>query len=102
MVPPLYSLTGFSFSISPSPSGIFITGTCRKSPVFGHGECQLYNEFILLNQYATAEMRAGKQFEASRKSVKVHQNVLVFYKVDLKQIERIQQQDIEKADLSKF
>lgn len=72
-----------------------------KDAFFQNGLC-LYNEFILLNQYATAAMRAGKQFEASRKPVKVHQNVLVFYKGDLKNIERIQQQDIEKADLSKF
>lgn len=72
-----------------------------KDAFFNNGLC-LYNESILLNQYATAAMRAGKQFEARRKTVKVHQNVLVFYKGDLKQIKGIRHQDIEKVDLSKF
>lgn len=72
-----------------------------KDAFFQNGLC-LYNELIILNQYGTAPLRAGVLFEAKRKTVKVHQNVLVFYKGDLKTIERIQQQDIEKADLSKF
>lgn len=62
----------------------------------------LYADSVLLEQYATAAMRAGKQFAAKRKPVKVHQNVLVFYKGDLKQIKGIQQQDIEKVDLSRY
>lgn len=66
-----------------------------------NGLC-LYNESILLNQYATAAMRAGKQFAAKRKTTKVHQNVLVFYRGDLKQMQGIKYQDIEKVDLSKF
>lgn len=66
-----------------------------------NGLC-LYNESILLNQYATAAMRAGRQFAAKRKTTKVHQNVLVFYKGDLKQMQGIKHQDIEKVDLSKF
>jgi hypothetical protein len=72
-----------------------------KSLFIGNG-LHLYADSVFLEQYATAAMRAGKQFAAKRKPVKVHQNVLVFYKGDLKQIERIQQQDIEKADLSRF
>lgn len=72
-----------------------------KSLFMGNG-LHLYADSVFLEQYATAAMRAGKQFAAKRKPVKVHQNVLVFYKGDLKQIERIQQQDIEKADLSRF
>lgn len=67
----------------------------------GYG-LHLYADSVLLEQYATAVLRAGKQFEAKRKPVKVHQNVLVFYKGDLKTISRIQQHDIEKVDLSKF
>lgn len=72
-----------------------------KEAFFNNGLC-LYNESILLNQYGTAAMRAGKQFEAKRKTVKVHQNVLVFYKGDLKQMKGIKYQEIERADLSKF
>jgi hypothetical protein len=39
-----------------------------------------YNEAILINQFGTAAMRANKTFTASRKLIKVHQNVLVFCK----------------------
>ena len=39
----------------------------------------LYNESILLEQYGTAPMRAALQFDRGRKTVKVHQNILVFY-----------------------
>lgn len=46
----------------------------------------LYNENILLEPYGTAPMRAGSIFTASRKMVKVHQNVLVFYKGNPKDI----------------
>lgn len=72
-----------------------------KSLFMGNG-LHLYADSILLEQYATAALRAGRQFEARRKPVKVHQNVLVFYKGDLKQIDRLLPQDIEKVDLSKF
>ncbi len=42
---------------------------------------KLYNEAILLeNGLNTAAMRADRQFKASKKLVKVHQNVLIFKK----------------------
>jgi len=42
---------------------------------------KLYNEAILLeNGLNTAAMRADKQFTASKKLIKVHQNVLIFIK----------------------
>ena len=42
---------------------------------------KLYNEAILLeNGLNTAAMRADKQFTASKKLVKIHQNVLIFIK----------------------
>lgn len=41
---------------------------------------QYYNECILVNQVATAALRADKQFSKRRKVVKTHQNVLVFLK----------------------
>lgn len=46
-----------------------------------------YNECILVNQIATAAMRAGKQFNAARKVCKTHQNVLVFVKGDPRKVE---------------
>lgn len=46
-----------------------------------------YNECILANAIATAALRANKQFSASRKVVKTHQNVLIFLKGDAKKID---------------
>lgn len=46
----------------------------------------LYNEMILVNAVGSLPIRAGKQFNASRKIGKTHQNVLVFYKGDPKKI----------------
>lgn len=45
-----------------------------------------YNECILLNQIATGAMRADRQFSASRKVVKTHQNVLIFVKGNEREI----------------
>ena len=39
-----------------------------------------YNEMILVNVIGTLPVRAPKQFNASRKVGKQHQQVLVFYK----------------------
>lgn len=39
-----------------------------------------YNDAVLLNMIGSASMRADKQFTASKKLVRVHQNVLIFYK----------------------
>ena len=41
---------------------------------------------ILVNAVGSLPIRAGKQFNASRKIGKTHQNVLVFYKGDPKKI----------------
>lgn len=54
--------------------------------IFKDAGLQLYNESILLEQYATAVMRAGKIFDAGRKLTKVYQNVLIFYKGEPKEI----------------
>ena len=62
----------------------------------------LYNESVLLEQYGTAPLRAGVVFSASRKTIKVHQNVLVFYKGDLKRIKQNYRNDFRRADLQKF
>ena len=45
-----------------------------------------YNDIILLNSIGTARLRAGMSFTSSRKVCKVHQNVLVFYKGNQKEI----------------
>lgn len=45
------------------------------------GAC-LYNDFVLVNRVGSAAVRAPKQFEASRKMVRLHQHFLVFVKGD--------------------
>lgn len=64
----------------------FVPDTIKAFEDAGAG---YYNEIILLNKVGTARLRAGKQFNASRKVCRLHQNVLVFYKGDIKQIKNI-------------
>lgn len=51
--------------------------------------CMYYNEIILINTVGTAGIRATKVFNSGRKVVKLHQNVLVFYKGNSKKIKEI-------------
>ena len=65
-------------------------GTYYKFPdhikkIFTENGMSLYNEMILLDPLGTAPARANKYMK-SRKVVKVHQNILVFYKGDTKKI----------------
>jgi hypothetical protein len=46
-----------------------------------------YNEIIVMNNIGSLPIRAPKYFDQSRKIGRMHQNVLVFYKGDLKAIE---------------
>lgn len=57
-----------------------------------------YNELIMVEQIGTGAMRARKTFLAGRKVVKVHQNVLVFYKGDPKNIKS----NYKEIDVSDF
>ena len=50
------------------------------------GECKLYNEIILINVAGSLPVRIGRQFGRFRKVGKMHQNILVFYKGDIKKI----------------
>jgi len=51
--------------------------TVRKFQAAG---APFYNDMVLLNMVGSASMRADRQFSASKKVVRIHQNVLVFYK----------------------
>ena len=62
----------------------------------------LYNEIILLEQFVTAQLRAGRIFSSGRKTSKVHQNVLVFYKGDIKAIKAIYENQFQWVDLNKY
>lgn len=57
-----------------------------KQAFFDAG-CRLLNDCVLIEPVVTAALRAGKQFNAGRKVVKTHQNVLVFVKGDEKKID---------------
>ena len=61
----------------------FVGDTIR---IMQEAGCLYYNELILVNVAGTLPIRAPLQFNASRKIGKQHQNVLVFYKGDIKNI----------------
>ena len=52
--------------------------------IFERCGCKYYNDVVLLQEPATAAMRAFKYMNTSRKIAKSHQNVLVFVKGDAK------------------
>ena len=56
----------------------------------------LYNELVLVDLVGTARLRVAKYMK-NRKVAKVHQNVLVFYKGDTRQISKVFP-EIEVAD----
>jgi DNA modification methylase len=48
-----------------------------------------YNEIILVTAIGSLPIRVGKQFQSGRKIGKTHQNILVFYKGDPKEIKSL-------------
>ena len=61
----------------------FVGDTVR---IMQEAGCLYYNEMILVNVAGTLPIRAPLQFNASRKIGKQHQNVLIFYKGDTRNI----------------
>ena len=49
---------------------------------------KFYNEIILVTAVGSLPIRVGRQFQMNRKVGKTHQNVLVFYKGDVKEIRK--------------
>lgn len=72
-----------------------------KRAFFNNG-LSLYNDVVFLEQYGTAPMRAGTQFDRGRKLVKVHQNILIFYKGDPRKVKEIFNEPFQFADLEQF
>lgn len=98
--------------LKPDRFAVFVVGDIRdkkgayrdfigltKQAFFDSGLC-LYNEAVLLEPYGTAQLRAGLSFRTMRKTTKVHQNVLVFYKGDMKKIKQNYVNTFAWADLS--
>lgn len=109
-----YYTKGGGYKLKDDRFAVFVVGEIRDGRgayrdfvgltkrLFMANGLHLYNDGILLETYGTAPMRAGKQFSAGRKTVKVHQNVLVFYKGDMRKIRDNFGTDFSFVDLSRF
>lgn len=53
---------------------------------FEEAGCKLYNEIVLINVAGSLPVRVGRQFQGYRKVGRMHQEVLIFYKGDPKNI----------------
>ena len=74
--------------------GIFrglVPQTIRQFELHG---ARFYNEAVLINPAGTLPMRIGRQFDASRKLGRSHQNILVFVKGD---VPRTHEWDYDRA-----
>jgi len=67
--------------------------------IFIDNGLSLYNELILLESLGCACLRAGHFFRSTRKVVKVHQNVLVFYKGDINNIKTNYKEEVDITEL---
>jgi hypothetical protein len=65
-----------------APDGLYRNFISDTIGAFHDAGARLYNEAILVTACGSLPIRAGRQFEASRKLGKTHQNVLVFCKGD--------------------
>jgi hypothetical protein len=80
--------------LKPDRFACFVVGDVRDRKGFYYGfpwhtvqafedaGLRLYNEAVLVTAVGSLPIRAGKQFEATRKLGKTHQNVLIFCKGD--------------------
>lgn len=62
--------------------GFYYDFVSHTKQAFIDAGAPLYNECILLNAIGSAPVRASMIFKASKKTIKIHQNILVFYKGD--------------------
>lgn len=71
-------------------SGFYNTLVKDTINIFHDQGVYLYNEFILVTSVGSLQIRISKQFDKSKKNGKRHQNVLIFYKGDPKQIQQME------------
>lgn len=57
-----------------------------------------YNDIILLNTIGSKSLTANRQFSSNRKVARIHQNILVFYKGNIKEI----QNNFKDIEIYKF
>lgn len=68
-------------------TGVYYDFVGDVKQIFKDGGMQFYNDIVLIEIGATAAIRAARYMDA-RKVVKMHQNVLVFYKGNPKNIKK--------------
>ena len=85
-------------------NGIYRNFVSQTIDAFTSAGTQYYNEIILVNMSASGGVRAPKQFNTTRKVVKTHQNVLVFYKGNPKNIKdefgEVKVKEIDETELN--
>lgn len=83
-------------------NGIYRNFVDLTKEAFIKAGANFYNEIILINVAGSLPIRITKQFQKSRKVGKMHQNVLVFYKGDPKEIDKnykeIEVEELEYAE----
>jgi DNA modification methylase len=81
--------------------GIYRNFVGHNIDIFTRLGLKYYNEIILITTIGSLPVRIGKQFEGNRKIGKTHQNILVFYKGDVKKIKDnfgiLNMQELEKT-----
>ena len=82
--------------------GFFVNLPGKTVEAFEAAGARFYNDAILVTAVGSLPIRAGRQFEASRKLGRTHQNVLVFCKGDPKRateaIGQVEFGEIDEAD----
>jgi len=68
--------------------------------IFIKNGLKLYNEIILLNEVGSAQVRINT-FMRTRKMIKIHQNILIFYKGDTRKITEIFKLDDIRTDIDR-
>ena len=69
-------------------NGFYINFVDYTKKCFNDNGLLTYNDMILVESIGTGAIRANKQFSSLRKVIKTHQNVIVFYKGDVKMIKQ--------------
>jgi hypothetical protein len=72
-----------------APDGAYRNLPGETIAAFQSAGLKLYNEAILVTAAGSLPIRAGRQFEASRKLGKTHQNCLIFVKGDATQAAKV-------------
>ncbi len=81
-------------------AGLYKKFVQRTIEAFDEAGAKYYNEIILINQLGSLPIRVSRQFNSGRKVGRTHQNVLVFYKGNPKEIKNDFNEIIIKETIS--